>query len=76
MIRVLFVCHGNICRSPMAEYLFNQAATRQDEASYLDQATKLLHRLSDRGIIPPHTKVEVAIEERSVRALKPGSDQT
>ena len=22
MISVLFVCHGNICRSPMAEYLF------------------------------------------------------
>ena len=22
MIRVLFVCHGNICRSPMAKYIF------------------------------------------------------
>ena len=22
MIRVMFVCHGNICRSPMAEYIF------------------------------------------------------
>ena len=22
MIRVLFICHGNICRSPMAEFLF------------------------------------------------------
>ena len=22
MIRVLFVCHGNICRSPMAKFLF------------------------------------------------------
>ena len=21
MIRILFVCHGNICRSPMAEYV-------------------------------------------------------
>ena len=21
MIRVLFICHGNICRSPMAEYV-------------------------------------------------------
>ena len=24
MVRVLFVCHGNICRSPMAEYLFKR----------------------------------------------------
>ena len=24
MIRILFVCHGNICRSPMAEFLMKQ----------------------------------------------------
>lgn len=24
MIKVLFVCHGNICRSPMAEFLFKE----------------------------------------------------
>lgn len=24
MIKVLFVCHGNICRSPMAEFLFKK----------------------------------------------------
>lgn len=23
MYKILFVCHGNICRSPMAEYIFN-----------------------------------------------------
>ena len=22
MIRILFICHGNICRSPMAEFIF------------------------------------------------------
>ena len=25
-IRILFVCHGNICRSPMAQYIFCQLA--------------------------------------------------
>ena len=24
MVRVMFVCHGNICRSPMAEFLFKK----------------------------------------------------
>ena len=28
MIRILFVCHGNICRSPMAEYLLKYKKTK------------------------------------------------
>lgn len=31
MIRVLFVCHGNICRSPLAEYLFRDIITKRHE---------------------------------------------
>ena len=27
MIKILFVCHGNICRSPMAEFLFRAMVT-------------------------------------------------
>ena len=26
MKRILFVCHGNICRSPMAQYIFSKLA--------------------------------------------------
>lgn len=32
MIRVLFVCLGNICRSPMAEFLFKDMAQKRGEA--------------------------------------------
>lgn len=29
MIRVLFVCHGNICRSPMAEFVFKDMVSKR-----------------------------------------------
>ena len=29
MINVLFICHGNICRSPMAEFIFRDMVRRQ-----------------------------------------------
>ena len=29
MIRVLFVCHGNICRSPMAEFIFKDMIKKE-----------------------------------------------
>lgn len=32
MIRVLFVCHGNICRSPMAEFVMKHMVKERDIA--------------------------------------------
>ena len=29
MIRIMFVCHGNICRSPMAEFIFKDMVQNQ-----------------------------------------------
>ena len=29
MIRILFVCHGNICRSPMAEFIMKDLVSRR-----------------------------------------------
>lgn len=29
MINILFVCHGNICRSPMAEFVFRDMAAKK-----------------------------------------------
>ena len=28
MIKILFICHGNICRSPLAEFLFRDMAEK------------------------------------------------
>ena len=33
MIRILFVCHGNICRSPMAEFIFKDMAQKAGVAN-------------------------------------------
>ena len=37
MIRVLFVCHGNICRSPMAEFVLKDI-TQKENLSNKDYA--------------------------------------
>jgi len=38
MIKVLFVCHGNICRSPMAEFLFKDIVKKKglEKEFYID----------------------------------------
>lgn len=39
MIKVLFVCLGNICRSPMAEYVFKDMIKKEGtEEIYIDSA--------------------------------------
>ena len=32
MIKIMFVCHGNICRSPMAEFIFKDLVQKQGSA--------------------------------------------
>lgn len=39
MIKILFICHGNICRSPMAEFVFRQIAERAGLADQFDVAS-------------------------------------
>lgn len=33
MIKIMFVCHGNICRSPMAEFIFKKMAAEKGKAA-------------------------------------------
>lgn len=39
MIKVLFVCHGNICRSPMAEFLFKDMVKKAGVADDFEIAS-------------------------------------
>ena len=39
LIRILFICHGNICRSPMAEFVFRQMAEQAGLAERFDVAS-------------------------------------
>ena len=34
MIKILFVCHGNICRSPMAEFIMKDLVSKQNVSQH------------------------------------------
>ena len=39
MIKILFVCHGNICRSPMAEFVLKDMVEKQGIADQFEIAS-------------------------------------
>lgn len=38
-VRVLFICHGNICRSPMAEFVLKDMVSRRGMADQFEIAS-------------------------------------
>lgn len=53
-IKVLFICHGNICRSPMAEYIFKDMVKKLNiaEKFYIESAATSREELGN-GVYPP-----------------------
>jgi len=64
MIRVLFVCLGNICRSPMAEAVFRQLVREEglEHAIETDSAGTGHWHLGER----PHRGTRVVLERRGI----------
>ena len=52
MMKVLFVCHGNICRSPMAEFIFKALAQAKGKAVYAESAAVSTEEIGN-SIYPP-----------------------
>lgn len=61
MIKILFVCHGNICRSPMAEFLMKELVCKWGlEADfYIESAATSTEELGN-GIYPPVRRILAA----------------
>ncbi len=43
MIKILFVCHGNICRSTMSEFIMKDIVTKQDLAEHFHIESSATH---------------------------------
>ena len=54
MIKILFVCHGNICRSPMAELMMEEYVRKMGKSDYfLINSRALSNEEIGNGIYPP-----------------------
>ena len=56
--RVLFVCHGNICRSPMSEYIFRDMVTKRGIANgfYIASAATSREEIGN-PVYPPAKRI-------------------
>ncbi len=54
MTKILFVCHGNICRSPMAEFVMKELVRRKGLANVFEIASAATSREEiGNGVYPP-----------------------
>ena len=72
--RVLFICHGNICRSPMAEMIMKELARREGLADCLDIASCATSTEEIGNPVYPPARAELArrgipCERRGARQL-------
>ena len=54
MIKILFVCHGNICRSPMAEFVMKRLVREKgaDDRFYIESAATSTEEIGN-PVYPP-----------------------
>lgn len=60
MIRVLFCCHGNICRSPMGEFILKDMAAKAGRAAEFEIASAAVSREELGNPVYPPARRELA----------------
>ena len=40
MVKILFLCHGNICRSPMGQYILQDMVSKAGRAAEFDRVAE------------------------------------
>ena len=54
MVKILFVCHGNICRSPMGQYILQDMASRRGRSGEFEIDSAAVSREEiGNGVYPP-----------------------
>ena len=59
MVRILFVCHGNICRSPMAEFVMKDLVRKagREDAFYIESAATSTEEIGNEVYPPARRKL-------------------
>lgn len=68
MIKILFVCHGNICRSTMAQFVFQDMVNKRglQDQFYIDSAATSREEIGN----PPHYGTVSKMREVGIPVLK------
>lgn len=74
MIKILFVCHGNICRSPMAEFIMKDMVARKSLADkiYVESAATSREEIGNDMYPPAKRKLAaegIPFEKRGARQI-------
>ncbi len=70
MIKILFICHGNICRSPMAEFIFKDMIASRGIAADFSVASAATSNEEIGNHIYPPAKAELARHGIGTERLK------
>ncbi|MCC2819466.1 low molecular weight phosphotyrosine protein phosphatase [Lachnoclostridium pacaense] len=76
MIKILFICHGNICRSPMALYYFQDLVHKKglEDMFFLDSAatsTEEIGNSAHRGTREKLRQAGISCQGHQAKQMKP-----